>query len=98
MMRLLPQMSGATHKPKADLINGAESIQSGYYGNQLNVMQYILQARYDKRHTSFTHVTTNINMNQIAEIYGARIYDRALEMFNFVELSGYSQRKKSPII
>lgn len=71
---------------------GCESIPALHFGNQLNVMQYILQARYDRRHTGFTHVTTNLDPNQIIEFYGERVYDRCLEMFNFVEISGTSNR------
>lgn len=48
---------------------GSETIPTGYYGNTENVFQYILQRRYDRRHTSFTHVTTNLSVDQIAEVY-----------------------------
>lgn len=73
---------------------GSETIPTGYYGNTENVFQYILQRRYDRRHTSFTHVTTNLSVDQIAEVYGARIYDRCKEMFNFVPMRGATFRKK----
>lgn len=72
---------------------GSESDLTGYYGNQLNVMQYILQRRYDKRAWSVTHCTTNMDIQEIAEKYGDRIYDRAKEMFNFVEMPGKTFRK-----
>lgn len=72
---------------------GSETIPTGYYGNTENVFQYLLQRRYDSRRSSFTHVTTNLSPDQIAPVYGARIYDRCKEMFNFVEMTGATFRK-----
>lgn len=72
---------------------GSEAPLTGFFGNQLNVMQYILQRRYDKRKYTTTHITTNLSPDQIGERYGDRIYDRCIEMFNFVELGGCSWRK-----
>lgn len=72
---------------------GSESKPTGYYGNQLNVFQYILQRRYDRRFEAFTHVTTNLTVEEIASFYGDRISDRCVEMFNFVLMEGYSWRK-----
>lgn len=72
---------------------GREGIPTGFYGNMENVFQYIIQRRYDLRHGDFTHVTSNISKEQIGELYGDHIYDRCLEMFNFVEMTGKSWRK-----
>lgn len=72
---------------------GSESSPTGYYGTAENVFQYIFQQRYDKRHSGFTHVTTNHNVSGIADLYSPRIYDRCREMFNFVELNGTTFRK-----
>lgn len=72
---------------------GAECVPTGHYGTQLNVIQYILQHRYDNRFDNFTHVTTNLTKKQITERYDGRIYDRCKEMFNFVEMSGKTFRK-----
>lgn len=71
---------------------GRECIPTGYYGNMENVFQYIIQRRYDIRHGDFTHVTSNLRPEQIGEVYGDHIYDRCIEMFNFVEMSGTSWR------
>ncbi len=73
---------------------GSETIPTGHYGTPLNVIQHLLQSRYDKRHRSFTHVTTNLSIEQIADIYTPRIYDRCKEMFNFVEFTGRTLRKQ----
>lgn len=73
---------------------GSENIPTGYYGSAENVMQYIFQRRYDRRYEGIvTHVTTNITKEQITKVYGARIYDRSREMFNFIEFRGKSFRK-----
>lgn len=73
---------------------GSESSPTSHFGTVENVFQYILQRRYDKRFDNFTHVTTNLTIQQISELYGARIYDRCKEMFNFVEIRGATWRKK----
>lgn len=71
---------------------GRECIPTGYFGNMENVFQYIIQRRYDLRHGDFTHVTSNLSPEQIGVVYGDHIYDRCIEMFNFVEMSGESWR------
>lgn len=81
---------------------GREGIPSSYFGNTENVFAYIIQRRYDLRDGDFTHVTSNLDPEQIAEIYGDHIYDRCYEMFNFVEMSGWAtwrqRRAGSPTI
>lgn len=71
---------------------GRETIPTGYFGNMENVLQYLLQRRYDLRNGDFTHVTSNLSPEQISAVYGDHIYDRCIEMFNFVEMSGESWR------
>lgn len=71
---------------------GRECIPAGYFGNQENVFRYIIQRRYDLRRGDFTHVTSNLGPEQIAEAYGDHIFDRCFELFNFVEMSGESWR------
>ncbi len=73
---------------------GSESSPIAYFGTVENVFQYILQRRYDNRFIGFTHVTTNMTVEEIQKRYGARIYDRCKEMFNFVEMRGPTWRKK----
>lgn len=72
---------------------GAESLAS-HYGTPLNVMEHVLLRRYDRRHDAFTHVTTNLSIQQLRQHYGERVYDRCFEMFNFVEMPGRSWRQK----
>lgn len=73
---------------------GAEETLTGHFGNPINVMQYILMGRYDRRYENFTHVTTNLEQSDLLKRYGPRVYDRCKEMFNFVYLGGKTYRKK----
>ena len=72
---------------------GREPIPASNYGTRMNVMQFILQMRYDIRSYSITHVTTNLSLDEITEVYGVYIADRCLEMFNFIEFRGESLRR-----
>ena len=72
---------------------GSETIPTGRGGNFENVMQYVLQRRYDLRDNQFTHATTNLSLQQLSQVYSPRIYDRCKEMFNFVEIRGNTFRK-----
>lgn len=71
---------------------GRECIPTGFFGNMENVFQYIIQRRYDLRNNDFTHVTSNLQPEEIGAVYGDHIYDRCCEMFNFVEMRGESWR------
>lgn len=71
---------------------GREPCPAKYYGTEMNVLQFLLQLRYDHRRVSVTHVTTNMSLDEIAPKYGAYVADRCLEMFNFIEFKGESLR------
>jgi len=71
---------------------GREPNPSSNYGTKMNVMQFLLQIRYDHRRQCVTHVTTNLHIEQIADHYGDYVADRCLEMFNFIEFKGDSLR------
>lgn len=64
------------------------------YGNEQNVMKDILELRYFayKRGVK-THVTTNLNQDQIIHRYGERIESRLHEMFNILVFKGEDKRK-----
>jgi DNA replication protein DnaC len=67
------------------------------FGNQANVMADIILARYSKKYMfefDKTHITTNLAKSEIETIYGTRVYDRMLEMFNFIPINGKSWRRK----
>ena len=71
---------------------GREPCPAKYFGTEMNVLQFLLQLRYDHRRSSITHVTTNMKLEDIAPIYGAYVADRCIEMFNFIEYKGQSFR------
>lgn len=73
---------------------GREPCPAKYYGTEMNVLQFLLQLRYDHRRVSVTHVTTNMQLDDVAPKYGAYVADRCLEMFNFIEFKGESFRSK----
>lgn len=72
---------------------GREPIPAKYYGTPLNVLQFLLQIRYDHRSESVTHITTNVELADIMPMYGDYVADRFKEMFNFVRFSGDSLRR-----
>ena len=72
---------------------GREPCPAKYYGTEMNVIQFLLQLRYDHRRSSITHATTNMKLEDIAPKYGAYVADRCLEMFNFIEYKGESFRQ-----
>jgi DNA replication protein DnaC len=74
---------------------GAED-PTKFYGQEINVIQELIQDRYNEYQMTgmITHATTNINDGNIYEKnYGIRVRDRLREMFNFVELNGQSFRR-----
>ena len=72
---------------------GREPTDSKHYGTGINVIQTILQLRYEVRREFITHVTTNLDPNtEFGNKYGDYIADRVKEMFNVIELKGSSRR------
>lgn len=71
---------------------GREPIPANSYGTKMNVLQFILQLRYDNRHKSVTHITTNLQPDNLEPLYGDYVADRCKEMFNFIEFNGKSLR------
>lgn len=68
-------------------------MDSKRFGTGLNVIQTILQLRYEVRNQFRTHMTTNLNPDiDFATVYGEYIANRVKEMFNVIELKGESRR------
>ncbi|MDM1548605.1 ATP-binding protein [Empedobacter falsenii] len=59
--------------------------------NSYNVMQAILEERYDNKVKTF--ITSNLGLKAVEEKYGDRVRDRFNEMFNILPISGDSFRK-----
>lgn len=67
-----------------------------HFGKEKNVMAEIILNRYDNNLPGYcTHITTNLNADQIREQYGSRVTDRMREMFNIItfDKSAKSRRK-----
>jgi DNA replication protein DnaC len=64
---------------------GLETVVN-FWGDKCNVMVEILLARYDLfiSHQMITHATTNLNGNELEEIYGNRLRSRMRAMFNLI--------------
>lgn len=71
---------------------GREPRPAKHYGTELNVIQFLLQLRYDHRLANVTHLTSNISPADVMPMYGDYISDRFREMFNIIEWSGESKR------
>lgn len=71
---------------------GIEARTTNYYGTVTNVIRDVLLRRYDMRLRFETHVTSNLHPSQILDVYGARVFDRCGELFNFVHFNGPTHR------
>ena len=57
-----------------------------FYGNECNTIAEILLQRYEllTNHKIKTHATTNLNANELEELYGNRVRSRLRSMFNLL--------------
>jgi hypothetical protein len=67
-----------------------------YFGNQCSVMQEIILSRYDYFYSfrMFSHITTNLNSNEIEKMYGLRVRSRMREMFNLIAFTTDAKDKR----
>ena len=67
-----------------------------HYTKECNVMGEILLSRYDlfKTKNSKTHITTNLNAEELEARYGGRVRSRLREMFNLVSFDQASVDKR----
>jgi len=70
---------------------GAESNQIKHYGNDCDVVGYILAERYARRLMTFG--TTNFKVESLTTKYGDRIVSRMYSLFNFIVMKGKDFRK-----
>lgn len=70
---------------------GTESEEVKYYGNNLDVISYILTERYAKRLITFG--TTNFTESILEDKYGDRIISRMYALFNLIKMKGIDFRK-----
>lgn len=66
------------------------------YGIPFNTLAEILSIRYELfvEDKMFTHITTNLNADELEERYGPRLRSRMSEMFNLVAFPGTSPDKR----
>ncbi|WP_055445543.1 hypothetical protein [Lacinutrix himadriensis] len=67
-----------------------------HYGKDCNVMGEILISRYEvfKQKNILTHITTNLNAEELQEKYGERVRSRMRESFNLVSFTSNSADKR----
>jgi DNA replication protein DnaC len=76
---------------------GAEITPTNHMGNKLNVVSHVIGCLYDNP-SSLPHiVTTNLTMNELKEMYGARTIDRIGHLFNPVKMCGGTRRTSNEI-
>jgi len=73
---------------------GSELTTVKMYGTDLHPMLEILTQRYNRWQRSgvFTHITSNVGIDELGEIYGYRIGTRIFEMCTAVEIKGKNLR------
>lgn len=95
-----PDEHGTMHKKPSNLCIddlGLEKQEAKHYGETVDVMGEFLADRYsifiDERYRKLTHATSNLSTDSLASLYGERLYDRFVELFNIILLTGKSKRK-----
>lgn len=72
---------------------GAEEAKNSF-GNKVNVIGDIIEARYDKGNTGrFLHATTNLDATGLTDFYGGRVTSRMKQIFNIIQFKGNDLRK-----
>lgn len=72
---------------------GSEPQEVAHYGNKLNVIEHIIEERYLAR--KITHFTTNLNPDQIEQLYGQRVRSRIVHTTNLIPFVDDDWREKS---
>lgn len=73
---------------------GIETVPAKHYGTPINVMETIFLETYENKVPFWhRHVTTNLTIDQLKEMYGIRFVDRIKQCFNIIDIKGESLRK-----
>lgn len=73
---------------------GIETTPAKHYGTPINVMETIFMDTYENKVPWWQrHVTTNLTIDQLKEMYGVRFVDRVKQCFNIIDINGKSLRK-----
>lgn len=69
-----------------------------FYGNNCNVLGEIILSRYDlflqSKGRLKTHATTNLNAEELEELYGERVRSRMRQLFNLITFEKDSKDKR----
>ncbi|NAY91417.1 ATPase [Muricauda sp. JGD-17] len=68
-----------------------------HFGKDCNVMGEVLLSRHElflKRHVK-THATTNLNAQELKELYGNRVHSRMRELFNLIAFDADTPDKRT---
>lgn len=67
-----------------------------YYGKDINVVGEIMLSRYELflEHRVKTHATTNLNAEELEELYGPRVRSRMRQLFNLVAFDADTTDKR----
>ncbi|GAB2959125.1 ATPase [Hymenobacter coalescens] len=68
---------------------GTEPTTLKNYGNEVSPIAQVLLDRYDEMQAGRlegceTHMTTNLNAQEVEQLYGPRVWSRLHDMFNFI--------------
>ncbi len=89
------QKYGKQHKAYCIDDLGVEN-NSKFFGNECNTIAEILLQRYDllTNYGVKTHATTNLNADELEELYGNRVRSRLRSMFNLISFPASSKDKR----
>ena len=67
-----------------------------HYGKDCNVMGEILLSRYEifLKHNIKTHATTNLNAEELEDLYGNRVRSRMRQLFNLIAFNKHTNDKR----
>lgn len=67
-----------------------------HYGKDCNVMGEIMLSRYEMflKHHIKTHATTNLNADELEDLYGNRVRSRMRELFNLIAFDKSAKDKR----
>jgi DNA replication protein DnaC len=68
---------------------GTEDVANNY-GNKVDLFAHIIETRYERNNV--THLTTNLNPQQLRERYGERVYSRLRETTQFINFGTEDRR------
>lgn len=75
---------------------GTGNTSISYYGTTYNVIDELIQARYDEfvRSGALTHISSNIKPKELGNMFDKRITSRFSEMFSSIEFPNKDYRRK----